>query len=347
MSYFAGYASGSLVLPALSDKNGRKKFLGGAILVQSVAALGMLLFPKGYATAIVGCFFFIGCCSAIRVPSAMCLMYDSAPKRYHGIMNSVFFILELMTFIYQTIHFEHIHSSFYGPQFVGVIQAIIGFVLLMGFFPESPKWLYEKGRYKEAQQVFDTMAKTNGTQMTSDIAKYQTNDGDKDIKKKPKLSMREAFTNKRNIMNLCCMVSCFVGNSFCFYLLGIQMKYIRGKFYTNNMVGALSELAAFSTSGILIKFFGIKPTLVIAYMIALLGMAALIFTSTLNQFWLSIMILGCKFGISCAKSTAYLANYQVFPVTIVATAFGLCNVVARVSTIFAPFIAELKPDSIA
>lgn len=59
------------------------------------------------------------------------------------------------------------------------------------------------------------------------------------------------------------------------------------------------------------------------------------------------MLLGCKFGISCAKSTAYLANYQVFPVAIVATAFGICNVIARVSTIFAPFIAELKPDTIA
>lgn len=148
-------------------------------------------------------------------------------------------------------------------------------------------------------------------------------------------------------MNLFCMMSCFVGNSFCFYLLGIQMKYIRGKFYTNNLVGAISEIAAFSTSGILIKFLGIKPTLVIAYLIALTGMASLIFTSTLNQFYLSLMILGCKFGISCAKGTAYLANYQVFPVSIVATAFGLCNVVARVSTIFAPFVAELKPDSIA
>jgi len=57
--------------------------------------------------------------------------------------------------------------------------------------------------------------------------------------------------------------------------------------------------------------------------------------------------LACKFGISCAKSTAYLANYSIFPVTIVATAFGICNIVARVSTIFAPFVAELKPDSIS
>lgn len=100
MSYFAGYASGSMILPALSDKYGRKKFLGGAILTQSIAALGMLFFPKGYASAVVACFFFIGCCSAIRVPSAMCLMYDSAPKKYHGLMNSVFFVLEILTFVY-------------------------------------------------------------------------------------------------------------------------------------------------------------------------------------------------------------------------------------------------------
>merc|ERR1711988_1316465 len=76
-------------------------------------------------------------------------------------------------------------------------------------------------------------------------------------------------------------------------------------------------------------------------------MAAYLFTNTLNQVLLSAMVLACKFGLSCAKSTAYLANYQVFPVQIVATAFGLCNIVARVTTILAPYIAELKPDSIA
>jgi len=32
MSYFAGYAGGSLILPALSDKKGRKVFLAGAVI---------------------------------------------------------------------------------------------------------------------------------------------------------------------------------------------------------------------------------------------------------------------------------------------------------------------------
>ena len=125
------------------------------------------------------------------------------------------------------------------------------------------------------------------------------------------------------------------------------MKYIRGDFYMNNYAGAFSEILAFTTSGILIKFFGLKKSLVISYMIACAGMLALLMTETMNQFYLSMFIMCCKFGISCAKSTAHLANYQIFPVGIVATVFGICNIVSRISTIFASFIGELKPDSIS
>jgi len=88
--------------------------------------------------------------------------------------------------------------------------------------------------------------------------------------------------NRRNILNVLCMISCFVGYSFCQSLIGIQMKYIRGHFYINNHVGALSDILAFMFSGILIKFFGIKPTLVISYMVACSGMLALLLTTTMN-----------------------------------------------------------------
>ena len=155
------------------------------------------------------------------------------------------------------------------------------------------------------------------------------------------------FRDKVNRINLVCMICCFIGNTFCSILLGVQMKYIRGKFYTNNLVGALSEIAAFTLSGILIKCCGIKPTLVVSYVIAFSGMLALLLTTTMNQLYLSFFILGCKFGISCAKSTAYLANFWIFPQNIVATAFGICNIVGKLFTIFAPYVAELKPESIS
>jgi len=126
------------------------------------------------------------------------------------------------------------------------------------------------------------MAKINNTKMTSNIAQYENQDAAAGAAAKAKPGLADLFKNRKNLINLGCMVSCFVGNSFCFYLLGIQMKYIRGKFYTNNLVGALSEIAAFTCSGILIKYVGIKPTLVIAYIIALAGMLALLLTDTMN-----------------------------------------------------------------
>ena len=60
------------------------------------------------------------------------------------------------------------------------------------------------------------------------------------------------------------------------------MKYIRGDFYLNNYAGAISEIIAFVTSGILIKFFGLKSSLVISYMIACGGMLCLLLTTTMN-----------------------------------------------------------------
>ena len=61
-------------------------------------------------------------------------------------------------------------------------------------------------------------------------------------------------------------------------------------------------------SGILIEKIGIKPTLVISYVIAILGMGALILVDPESQFLLCLFILGSKFGVSQAFNVAYVGN---------------------------------------
>ena len=99
-------------------------------------------------------------------------------------------------------------------------------------------------------------------------------------------------------------------------------------------------------SSFMAKMFGLKPALCISYLIAMSGMAALLMTTTMNQVLLCIFILMSKLGITCAIGTAYVTNYQLFPPSIVATVFGLINIMARSSAILAPYIVELKPFSI-
>lgn len=38
---------------------------------------------------------------------------------------------------------------------------------------------------------------------------------------------------------------------------------------------------------------------------------------------------------------------MLFPTALLASSYGICNLFARSGTIFAPFVAELKPDTIA
>jgi OCT family organic cation transporter-like MFS transporter 4/5 len=122
---------------------------------------------------------------------------------------------------------------------------------------------------------------------------------------------------------------------------------LEGDVYINGIISSVSELFAYLLSGILAKKLGLKNTLIISYSLALAGMLALIFYQGESQFLLGLFILGSKFGVSQAFNLAYIANPYLFPISIVASSFAICNVPSRVITILAPFVVELKPVSIS
>jgi hypothetical protein len=90
----------------------------------------------------------------------------------------------------------------------------------------------------------------------------------------------------------------WISASFGYYLIAYQLKYIRGDLYINYIISSISEIFAYLTSGIFIKFFGIKNTLLVSYIISLLGMLSIILIKTENKILISIFVLGGKFGVS-------------------------------------------------
>ena len=49
-----------------------------------------------------------------------------------------------------------------------------------------------------------------------------------------------------------------------------------------------------------------------------------------------------KGGMKMTFAIVYLANAQIFPAIFAGTAFGICNIGAKLVTIFAPYIAEVN-----
>ena len=72
------------------------------------------------------------------------------------------------------------------------------------------------------------------------------------------------------------MVILWLSSSFGYYLIGYQLKYIKGDIYLNGIISTVSELVAYAFSGFIFSKLGFKNTVFIAYMIAIAGMDGLI-----------------------------------------------------------------------
>ena len=131
-------------------------------------------------------------------------------------------------------------------------------------------------------------------------------------------------------------------SSFDYYLLTFLLKYIPGNIYVNTAVSCSAEIAANLISGFILKAIGIRPSFVIAYVVATAGGLLMTFCYSSSNA-MAVFVLLSKFGIAFAFNTAYLTTPMVFPVILTSTAFGVCNVVARFITIASPLIAEVEP----
>lgn len=135
--------------------------------------------------------------------------------------------------------------------------------------------------------------------------------------------------------------------SFTTYLIAYQLKYIQGDKFENNLIANFAELLANIVSGSLFYFLGIKKVMVFSFTLAAAGMLCLVLTGTDDQLLLSIFILGGKFGIASAFNTAFMGNTALFPISVVATSYGICQTFCRFITILSPFVAEIKPKEIS
>lgn len=102
-----------------------------------------------------------------------------------------------------------------------------------------------------------------------------------------------------------------------------------------------SELTGFALSGKMFDRIGMKRTLILSYSLSLCGMFCLLLIPTEDPKVIAGFVLLGKFGISAAFNIAFVGNYYLFPIGIVATSFGICNIFSRIATIMSPFVAEL------
>mmetsp|Transcript_12965 Transcript_12965/g.17466 ORF Transcript_12965/g.17466 Transcript_12965/m.17466 type:complete len:218 (+) Transcript_12965:944-1597(+) len=152
--------------------------------------------------------------------------------------------------------------------------------------------------------------------------------------------------NKPYLSNLLIMMLCWQALGFTNTLVSFEMKYLEGDIFINSYTAALAETIAKLGAGVVLVQLGTKPLFAAAFLIAFAGSLNLLnLTEGSDPFLASVFIMMTKFGVSMGWVAACMCLIELFPASLVATAFGLCNVAAKLVCMVAPIVAEVKPPT--
>jgi len=138
------------------------------------------------------------------------------------------------------------------------------------------------------------------------------------------------------------MTFVWLTTSFNFYLI----QYLLTSFeqvYITTIYSSISDMVGYVSAAFIFTCLGVKKTQLLGFSIASLGgLAIMIFGLSHQDYWyFPLMVLFAKYGVALSLGVNYLSNAYLFPTLFAATAFGLCNTVARLFSALSPIFAQM------
>lgn len=153
---------------------------------------------------------------------------------------------------------------------------------------------------------------------------------------------------RRHLINLIILIYLWVAASFNLYMIGFYLKYVSDSLFISTLISCLGDIPLSIGGGFTYHFLGPRRAMAIFLGVAICGGVSLASWATpekgVSTVIISILVLFTRSGIKATFDSCYLANSTIFPAIFAGTAFGFCNLGAKLVTIFSAPMAELdKP----
>lgn len=164
MIFTFGFIFGQIFTPWLSDKYGRKKIFMFSSFVNLTTLSCIVLIPEMYshAQALLYVLLLInGLVTAGRTITGYTYIVEFFPEKTQSYAGTAWNMCEGTVIIYLTLYFVYINRVWRYIFIYAILSGLTAFIISLFFLTESPKWLYEKKKYKECYFVLKYMASVN------------------------------------------------------------------------------------------------------------------------------------------------------------------------------------------
>ncbi|XP_052807207.1 organic cation transporter protein-like [Mya arenaria] len=216
------------------------------------------------------------------------------------------------------------------------------FQLWWKYFPESPRWLYTRGRLADCESVIRSAAKWNKRELPAGFF-------NKVFKETPPTKTERIwhlFTNRALRIRTLTIFFCWFAVCLSYYGLALNIGNIGGDMFLNFFLQALMDIPATIITLVLLDRTGRKPLQVASFLIGGVGCLATMFTIMYGkedyQTVTTVLAMLGKVGASMGFSMVYVYSAELFPTVVRNAGMGSCSAVARVGGMLAPFIADLN-----
>nr|CAB3266137.1 solute carrier family 22 member 15-like [Phallusia mammillata] len=352
--YFCGSLIGVVSFGQLSDRYGRRPVLqiGFSLLL---AACFFTAFAPSWKYFALGRFltgFFQGGAALVNYVYLQEIVGRSWWAITGAVCNIQFSIgLALLAiFAYFIPSWRYLAISVTLPQLIPLFYAWT--------IPESPRWLYSKGRVKEAELTLLYIAKRNGVKIPHETTtNLISSDDDSSIPARIKLASKTATSNdkspvvnksaidlfrhpvtaQRTVIMLCIW---FV-NGLVYFAMSLAAGDIGSNIYVSVALSGLIEIpSTFVCTALLEKRgFGRKGTTAVFMIVTSVACFSVVQASNT----LSTLVLGLTGKMMIAASINAISVYtpELFPTSVRNVALGSCSMAARVGGILASMLKSV------
>lgn len=311
--YFLGIMVSMYKVPRYSDENGRLLVMRGSLLLQLAAMTGLLVNNNLYMG------YFCMFCIGVTFPGKNVIFYNyimemmNTKSRETAVMFIT--IVEAINVIAVTMFYEYLSHNWENTCIIGIFFTILSICLTFKYLPESPKFLYSKGRFTESRECLMTVAEFNKVntkhdfefvfdteiintdplncsrdqdsffindisasnfQGRDDVFHYLTNETDHESQKVEQPNEEDKLKKDRQFAtNLLKMTVFWSSTSFISYMLTYLNKYLEGTIYLNNYSEGCAGLFSIILGAPIYATLGKKNSFIIAFTTVMLSAMAI------------------------------------------------------------------------